>query len=370
MARSLVLLFALGLLAAAVSGNDFESDEFSESDYFNDLQEDNLPGEFDDEDDDWTMDLELDSNATNASSNATATNASNASAANTSAKPAPVAANASSNASANASANATAPSQPPTHAIQVTNNVTVVKNITTTHNVTTTTYLNKTDGTTTTTSTPTSNPGDPNSNCSVFVARLSLCRTNPKQCATDLGKYLDASHWSSHPACAGQVSDKCMYTNPKNNYRYLTHWGMQGIQKAVDFLNAQQPVSGLKVEQGLCDAGQFFCNEQGPAGSIGHLGPQGDSTMTRVEHFGSWNTDLSELLQYGSFLGDGGPVDTVDQLIVGDGDDAASHRAVLFAPEWHEAGVGHGPHNSYNLMTTILLTVDFTGNGKTLADAH
>jgi len=215
--------------------------------------------------------------------------------------------------------------------------------------------------------------------CSDLDSQIDRARQEPDYFINKLKPYTDAARWSQHGACAGQSltgspvsTPNCLYTST-HGVKYLTHDGAAGIEAAIKFLEEQKannkktPMPKLTQEGGMCKATCLFVKEQGAFGDIGHVGPTGSSTLSRAHQFGDWDSDITEIVQYGSFLGDGVADDVVMQLIVGDGDLQKQHRQLIFNPKWKSVGACMGYHKSYEHMATVLLSAGWTDHGKAKA---
>lgn len=175
------------------------------------------------------------------------------------------------------------------------------------------------------TAAPSTLPGAPD--CKEIVSQINLVRTNPSGFAKLLAQYTSPVSWSTHPSCVDSADPKCLFTR-SDNVQFLTHDGVNGILDAIKFLNSAKPVGAVKSVDGLCLSAGILVREQGRAGEIGHTGPTGSSSQSRIFQYGLVPSDYTELVQYGAFLGDGTVFDVVAQLIVGDGDAKKLHRAV------------------------------------------
>jgi len=209
-------------------------------------------------------------------------------------------------------------------------------------------------------------PGYSPAFCTAVIAMINSVRTNPGAFATKLENYTNPNSWSAHSSCNDGIEPKCLFTR-SDNAMFLTHEGVKGIQAAINFLNDQQKKGGVppvELEDGLCRAANALVVDQGTVGEVGHVGPRGSSILTRVAAQGSFKSHISEIVQYGSFLGDGtaetGPFDVVAQLIVCDGDSTRAHQGEVMSPMWKKAGADLGNHVMYLKMSCLLFTDDFT----------
>jgi len=229
--------------------------------------------------------------------------------------------------------------------------------------------------TTTTTAAPTAAPAHPHpangtqtplaAFCRRVVNKINSVRQHPSQFAAELAQYTNPVNWVANPSCDDAVNPKCMFLR-SDGTKFLTHEGVNAINAAITALNAMQATGGvpaLSVVDGLCQSAAILVTDQGSAGGIGHMGPRGSSALSRTSTYGKFS-HISEIVQYGSFLGDGtvqtGPFDVVAQLVVGDGDSTRAHFHQMTSSQWRFAGADMGNHLMYSKMSCIVFTSDFT----------
>jgi uncharacterized protein YkwD len=127
------------------------------------------------------------------------------------------------------------------------------------------------------------------------------------------------------------------------------------LAEAVAFLERQAPLPPLAPEDDLAAAAQEHVAQQGPAGAVGHEGPDGERFDARLARHGVAGRTEGEAIAYGPDR----PADVVRELIIDSGVPGRGHRRNLFHPAFAAAGVTCGPHRDFGAMCVI----DFASAG-------
>ena len=125
------------------------------------------------------------------------------------------------------------------------------------------------------------------------------------------------------------------------------------LREALMFLERQPPLAPLSGDDALARAAVEHADLQARDGSVGHVGPRGESLMQRLHRYGAYPSLMGENIAYGY----ADPREVVSQLIVDSGVPDRGHRANIFNPAYREVGVACGPHPVYRVMCVT----DFSG---------
>ncbi|MHB8529135.1 MAG: CAP domain-containing protein, partial [Caulobacteraceae bacterium] len=109
------------------------------------------------------------------------------------------------------------------------------------------------------------------------------------------------------------------------------------------------PRAPLAADAGLAAAAQGFADTAGPAGVMGHTGPDGSTLSDRLARNCIHAGLSSEVIAYGQ----SGAAAVVRSLIIDDGLASRAHRSDIFSPAAQEAGAGCAPHKAYNTFCVI-----------------
>jgi len=121
------------------------------------------------------------------------------------------------------------------------------------------------------------------------------------------------------------------------------------LAEAIEFLERQTPLAPLDPDQDLAAAAAEHVQVQGPAGAIGHAGPQGERFDARLARHGVAGRTEGEDIAYGPARAE----DVVRELIIDSGVPDRGHRRNLFHPAFAAAGGACGPHRDYGAMCVI-----------------
>jgi uncharacterized protein YkwD len=125
------------------------------------------------------------------------------------------------------------------------------------------------------------------------------------------------------------------------------------LREALAFLQRQPALPALTGDDTLAHAALEHADLQARDGSVGHVGPRGESLSQRLHRYGAFASLMGENIAYGY----GDPREVVVQLIVDAGVPDRGHRANIFNPAYRDVGVACGPHPVYRVMCVT----DFSG---------
>lgn len=123
------------------------------------------------------------------------------------------------------------------------------------------------------------------------------------------------------------------------------------LEEAIDFLERQQPLAPLEGDRRIAAAARAHSRTQATSGSVGHGAAGG--LGRRLQANGVWAGLSAENISYGYDTATG----VVRQLIIDSGVPGRGHRKNIFSRGYQLAGVGCGPHPTYDVMCVI----DFAG---------
>jgi uncharacterized protein YkwD len=182
------------------------------------------------------------------------------------------------------------------------------------------------------------------------LAELNLARTAPQVYAERLRTY------------RGWFSGRIVHV-PGIEDGIMTGEGVAAVDEAISFLDAQKPLAPLKPDSILALAAYDWAAAQGPAGRMGHVGPNGRGPGDRVTARGG-DKYVGENISYGFDEADL----VVLQLIVDDNVPARGHRKTIYNGTYAYAGVACGTHAIYRYMCVI--DYSFYPRGTFLPPAH
>lgn len=148
------------------------------------------------------------------------------------------------------------------------------------------------------------------------------------------------------------------YVVPGRNERVLTEEGVGAVDDAINFLQRQRSVEPVASGTLLSEAAADHVAYQHLSREIGHADGDGSGPGDRMRRRGG-GEEVAEVIAYGAT----DAADVVRQLIVDDGVPERDHRAILFDPHLHFAGVSCGPHPVYRTMCVIDMAVNSDGFG-------
>jgi uncharacterized protein YkwD len=145
----------------------------------------------------------------------------------------------------------------------------------------------------------------------------------------------------------------------------ITDWGRalqaggqpddpEALAEAIEALQRQVPLPPLQPDDRLAAAALEHVEVQGPAGHIGHSGPDGERFYERIRRHGAEPLIAAENIAYGPPTA----ADTVRELIIDSGVPSRGHRRNIFHDSFEVVGVSCGPHRDYSTMCVM----DFGGS--------
>ncbi len=166
------------------------------------------------------------------------------------------------------------------------------------------------------------------------LAELNRARADPQAYAQTLRQY------------RGYISPKDKVARiPNDPVGRITVEGAVGVDEAIAFVLAQQPLPPLQQSDILAAAALDHANEQGPTGALGHNSASGLTPGERVMRRGGGKF-VGEIIAYGS----SDALSVVRQFIIDDGVPARGHRALIFEPRLIYAGIGCAPHRTFRTV--------------------
>jgi uncharacterized protein YkwD len=132
----------------------------------------------------------------------------------------------------------------------------------------------------------------------------------------------------------------------------LAYEDPQALSDAIDFLERQDPLPPLRLDDRLSASAMAHTVAQGPRGQVGHEGAGGGLSQ-RLARTGMWAGLAAEDISYGYAT----PREIVRQLVVDSGVANRGHRLNIFGRAFQVAGVSCGDHSLYGAMCVI----DFAG---------
>lgn len=115
-------------------------------------------------------------------------------------------------------------------------------------------------------------------------------------------------------------------------------------------MTTMQPVGELQLDERFCRAAQWFANDLGRTGAVGHVGSDGSQFWERLKREGAGNA-LSESCSWG--IRDARAV--LVQLLIDEGVPSLGHRNNALNPKAKVIGVGQvqGGKAAYGVATVI-----------------
>jgi hypothetical protein len=140
-----------------------------------------------------------------------------------------------------------------------------------------------------------------------------------------------------------------LYLPERNSVPILTKEGIAALDECIRVLKNTSPLPPLKPSRGLTLAARDMAQLQGSTYNTGHIGPDGSTTLSRIERYGVWDTTISENISYGYF----NAKYIVSSLLIDDDVPSRGHRTNLLNGGLNQVGVAAGPHRRYEAMCVM-----------------
>eukprot|EP00010_Vexillifera_abyssalis_P007846 CAMPEP_0201545042 /NCGR_PEP_ID=MMETSP0173_2-20130828/1614_1 /ASSEMBLY_ACC=CAM_ASM_000268 /TAXON_ID=218659 /ORGANISM="Vexillifera sp., Strain DIVA3 564/2" /LENGTH=304 /DNA_ID=CAMNT_0047953349 /DNA_START=481 /DNA_END=1395 /DNA_ORIENTATION=+ len=179
-----------------------------------------------------------------------------------------------------------------------------------------------------------------------IIKLINIARKKPETFAEKVLKPMKGTHFIK----SGEVwKPDYDLTDQYMPIRTLEH--LDGFQKAIEYVEKQPKMRGVRVSQGLCLACQDLLAEQSVNGAKGHLGEDASGFRDRATRYGTVEGNfLNESLVYGH---DGAP-ENVAFMIWNDGKKSRPDRGFMFHPDSKLVGVAAGSHAEWGAACIIL----------------
>lgn len=128
-----------------------------------------------------------------------------------------------------------------------------------------------------------------------------------------------------------------------------TYEGVDGIDNAINFLQAQKPIDELTFSSELASAAQDHAKDIGEKGLSSHEGSDGNGISDRVERYIEWDGAIAENLDFCFKFAE----NIVMNLIIDDGSKLKHQRSNLFNPDFKFVGVACAKHKTFKICTVI-----------------
>ena len=168
------------------------------------------------------------------------------------------------------------------------------------------------------------------------LAEINKVRTDPRGYAERLRAYRARY-------------DGDIVKEPGDDIGIQTNEGVAAVDEAIRELERRQPVAPLRANARLDASATRLAQGAGPAGIVGHVGPDGLTPSQRMKAEGVWAGISEENISFGQATAEA----VVRQLIIDDGVPGRGHRASLFEAGVQVAGIGCGPHARWGYMCVI-----------------
>lgn len=137
-----------------------------------------------------------------------------------------------------------------------------------------------------------------------------------------------------------------------------TKEGPAAHDEAIEFLNRQEPVEELELDERLTNAARDHVVDIGPNGLTTHEGSNKESISDRIEKYAEWDFFLCQNIDFGA----SNVQEILISFLTSDGDPTRSHRDNLFKRESRFFGAFSGSHRDYAHCTVVI----YAGNVRDL----
>jgi uncharacterized protein YkwD len=168
------------------------------------------------------------------------------------------------------------------------------------------------------------------------LAEINRVRTDPQRYAERLRAFRTYYHGGVVRAPGDEVGIR-------------TQEGVAALDEAIADVERRRPLKPLILNSHLHASAARLAREEGPAGVVGHVGPDGLTPGQRMREAGVSAGISEENISYGQ----ANAAAVVRQLIIDDGVPDRGHRSSIFEPGLSAAGVSCGPHVRYGWMCVI-----------------
>jgi uncharacterized protein YkwD len=119
-----------------------------------------------------------------------------------------------------------------------------------------------------------------------------------------------------------------------------THEGVQALDEAIATLRSLDPLPALLPSSGMTHAAETHVADIGSTGQMSSQGQDGSNFGDRLNRFGDWQGNATELLSFGKQT----PSGVIFQWLVNDGDPNRTIRSMLLSENYGVAGIDCGSH--------------------------
>lgn len=173
---------------------------------------------------------------------------------------------------------------------------------------------------------------------SEVLSALNLARANPSAMASQL-QQLEAYFTGAR------------FKRPSWPITIQTVEGAPAVREAVSAVRAQRPVPSLTLNSALTKAARDHVTDRARTGNTGHTGSDGSNTATRVARYGTWQTSLSENIDYAPMVHGR---DVIESLLIDDGVRDRGHRRNIYEASARLVGIACGPHPKFTATCVIV----------------
>jgi len=129
-----------------------------------------------------------------------------------------------------------------------------------------------------------------------------------------------------------------------------TFEGVQGVEEAINFLNAKKPVPELIYSEKLSKAAKDHAKDIGENSLAGHNGSDGSILSDRIERYTEWDEACAENIDLGFKVAE----NIILNILIDDGDKSKNQRINLFSTAYKYIGIGCAKHKSYNHCSVFI----------------
>ena len=149
-----------------------------------------------------------------------------------------------------------------------------------------------------------------------------------------------------------------------NQLPIQTYEGVAAFDEAIKFLEEQNAVTNLKLDEHPTKAATDLVNDIGPKGLISHEDSNGNFVSERIEKYTEWDKSCFECIDLGGRTAQ----EVLVNMLVDDGVRQREHRNNLFSTNYAFVGVGSGYHKEYGLFSVIVFVGGIREKGTLFYD--